>query len=128
MVFRKLPTGVDGYHATNGRLHFIALSRTLSQSERNETLAHELIHAERGGGPLYSDQPAGWDDVVSRDEAAVGREVARRLVPADDLAALIAQTVDLGESVDAVAVAEHFDVSEPVAQLALELLRSGGAA
>lgn len=63
--------------------------------------------------------PASWLAVVVRDEAAVDREVARRLVPPAELVKFLEAMDLLGIGVTAHEVAEHFDVPEVVAAVAL---------
>ncbi len=60
--------------------------------------------------------------MVTRDETAVDREVARRLVPADELARYVEVMMLLELAVTAQDVAEHFDVPPAVAVEALDLL------
>lgn len=96
--------------------HGIVLDDRLGQVERNAVLAHELVHHERGGGAFRPGQPDLWAAVVARDEAAVDAEVARRLVPPDELAAYVARRVDLGECVMAWEIADEFTVPERVAR------------
>ena len=63
-------------------------------------------------------QPATWDAVVARDEAAVDDEVARRLVPPDELAPWVAARVEMGDAVMAWEIAEEWTVPERVARRA----------
>lgn len=107
-----LPDGVDGAHATKGERRAIVIDRALLRSERNAVLAHELIHDERGHLP-----PGASDLEVLREERRVDAEVARRLVPLDELRELVRQRVELGEQVTAADIAEHFDVPEWVARI-----------
>ena len=58
--------------------------------------------------------PASWAPVVVRDEAAVDDEVARRLVPLDELMKFCEVAVLLGLGVTAFDVAENVDVPESV--------------
>ena len=57
--------------------HTITLHPLLTQAERRSTLAHELVHLERG-------QPPDW--AWPREEIIVEEIAARRLVDLDDLA------------------------------------------
>jgi hypothetical protein len=102
---RDLPGGVQGWYSADAEV--ILIDRTLGRAERNAVLAHELVHQERGGGAGYAGQPATWDAVVAREERNVDIEVARRLVPPDELAAWVGSH---SEPVTAEMVAEHFDV------------------
>lgn len=105
-----LPAGVRGFYCDNT----IVLDVGLSRVQRRATLQHELVHAERGvtGDPRL-------------DERGVDDEVARRLVPVDELYAMweIAVLNDL--PVEAWQVAEKFDVPDAVAERAMRLLLKG---
>jgi hypothetical protein len=103
----------------------IALGAHLDQAGRRCALTHELVHHERGGGCSWSRQPDSWAVVVARDEAAVDQEVARRLVPVDQLRDLVTLLTDFGEGVEARHVAEEFDVTVHIAEIALRLLALG---
>lgn len=90
----------------------IVLDDRLGRVQRNATLCHEAIHAERGvtGNKRF-------------DERGVDDEVARRLVPLDDLAELVASICDDGTPIHAWEIAEAFDVPDEVAIRACELLK-----
>jgi hypothetical protein len=92
------------------------LDASLDRTARRCVLAHELVHAERGIG-----HPAASAATMEREEEAVRREVARRLVPPDLLRRFVAARGDLG-GVTAGEVAEEFDVEREVAAKALDLL------
>ena len=89
---RSLPDGVDGWISPGGEGEktVIFVSDRLDYAGRRAVLVHELVHDERGGGAGWVGQPVTWDAVVVRDERAVDREVARRLIPVEELAALVA--------------------------------------
>ena len=72
-------------------------------------LAHELVHAERGIG-----HGAATEATMEREEVAVRREVARRLVPEDDLRAYVVRALTVGP-VTVEQIAEEFDVDHEVA-------------
>lgn len=110
LVWAKLPAGVQGLYID--RPPTILLDTGLSRVERNATLCHELVHHHRGltGDPRL-------------DERDVDNEVARRLVPLDELAELVAAICDDGTPVMAWEIAEAFDVPQRVAERACELLR-----
>lgn len=117
----RLPERLGGgvYVPDNGWAA-VLLDRGLSRVQRRVGLAHELVHDERGGGCGAEGMSPAWNAVVLRDEHAVDREVARRLVPADELQAFAEQ-----HEPDGVAlwqVAEHFDVTDEVAQRACRQL------
>jgi hypothetical protein len=67
--------------------HQIWLCRRLNQSRRRCTLAHEIIHLERG--PVPAD-PIG----LAREERIVSELSARRLISTDQLAAALQWTRD----------------------------------
>src|SRR5688500_16211092 len=69
----------------------ILLDERLDRRTLRAVLAHELVHDERGGGASFIGQPPAWDAVVGRDERRVDVEVARRLVPLDELRARCAE-------------------------------------
>lgn len=104
-----LPKGVRGLFVSDGT---IVLDVGLGRVRRNATLAHELIHDERG---VIGD--------ARLDERGIDDEVARRLVPLDDLAHLVASICDDGTPVMDYEIAEAFDVPIDVAQRACTLLR-----
>jgi hypothetical protein len=66
----------------------ITLAAGLLQRELRTTLTHELIHLERGPAP-EGEQP--------KDEVAVERETARRLISVCELADAVTWTDDLDE-------------------------------
>jgi hypothetical protein len=92
------------------------LDAGLDRRARRCVLAHELVHAERGIG-----HPAATTATMEREEEAVRREVARRLVPPSLLQRFVAARVDLG-GVTVGEVADEFDVEQEVAAKALALL------
>lgn len=96
----------------------ITLHAGLGRIDRRATLAHDLVHDERGLPPASC-------PVLLREkaEAAVRREVARRLVPLDELRAMVFARTSLDEPATAADIAERFDVPEHVARLACTLAR-----
>ena len=70
----SLPAGTRAYVDFDAR--HIFMDSSLLQRERNDALAHELTHLERGR-PV-----AGFEDA---EERAVNEAVARRLIPLDAL-------------------------------------------
>lgn len=78
---------------------------------RRCTLAHELVHVERGGGSEHPDPV-----VRAREEMWVDRVVVDRLVPEDELAAWLAGREDPVTVDD---VAAHWRVTPEYAILAL---------
>ena len=103
----------------DGRV-WILLGQHLPQRDRRAVLAHELEHLRRGS-VRYDGAPATWDAVVAREEIAVDREVARRLVPLEELRAFVSRRASLGECVTVNCVAEAFDVPLWVAREACAL-------
>lgn len=121
-----LPAGVDAVYARRRDRAAIVVSRQLPRRERAAALAHELLHDEVVDDVVTTGArdapPPSWDAVVAREEARIDREVARRCVDLDALAAFVASRIDLGEAVEAADVADWFDVADWVAARALELL------
>lgn len=89
----------------------IALRADTSSGQQRCTLAHEIVHLERGVrdcGP--------W---LAREEFYVDREVALRLLPVTSLAAAIR---DAGGVEDLAEIARHLDVDVATLSLRLSLL------
>ena len=125
---------VDLPDATGGAVYWpegawaaVLIDRRLPRVMRKAALAHELIHDERGGAAGWAGQPATWDDVVARDEVTVDGEVARRLVPSDELRAFIERNVGAELGVTVWEVAKEFDVPDVVAERALRELTKNPA-
>jgi IrrE N-terminal-like domain len=114
-----------GFHARAGERAVIVLDPDLDDPLRRVVLTHELVHHERGGGPQGPDAPATLRDLVQRDEHAVDAEVARRLVPGDQLASVVHELVAGAGSVSIADVAAHFGVPDATARLALAELGAG---
>lgn len=66
----------------------IWIGHGLTQAERRSTLAHELIHAERGDEPCVS----GWHE--DKQERLVSELAARQLITLDKLAEALAWSQD----------------------------------
>lgn len=112
-----------GLYAQRGEARAILLSKHLGRRERNEVLAHELVHDERGGGCARpQDAPRGWQAIVAREERAVDRIVAERLVPLEELDEFCKKIADIEGGVTAEMVAEEFDTTVAMAELSLVLL------
>ena len=111
-----------GFHARAGDHAVIVLDPELDGPLRRAVLTHELVHHERGGGPARPGAPATLDLLVERDERAVHAEVARRLVPPDQLDRLVAELVAGGGGASVHEVAAHFSVPDDVADCALRQL------
>ena len=118
-----------GLHVTRRGLGVIVIDPALGGADQRAVLTHELIHHERGGAVERADAPPSWQSVVEREERAVDREVAHRLVPPDELDRLIAEGRSIGDGVAAADVAARFEVPIWVASLALDRLamRMGAA-
>lgn len=108
------PSAGRGYVIVAGDLEVIVLHHDLDQVERRAGLAHELVHLERGVPP--ADCPP---LLRAKEEAAVRRETALRLVPLDELSTFVNARAELGP-VTARDVCEEFEV--PV-DVALEAMR-----
>lgn len=121
LVFRlaELPAGLRAVYWPRGNRAAIIIDRSLSRVERRAALVHELVHDERGGGAARTGMPACWSAVVARDETIVENEVAHRLVPPAELSDFCRRVTDLGETVEVVQVAAHFEVPVAVAERAL---------
>jgi hypothetical protein len=100
----------------HGGLVTIHLDPRLSQRERRCVLAHELVHDERQLG--Y--EPGTPQGLVDIEERTIWREVARRLVPPDELAAFVARSAPL--PLEVWEIADEFDVDRHVARLACALI------
>lgn len=91
-----LPPGMYGAW-TPGVLH---LSRRLTQAGRRCTLAHELVHLERGPAPTSP-------DLLAAEERAVDIIAARRLITLPSLADAIRWSRHLDEVADECWVDRH---------------------
>jgi hypothetical protein len=114
--FGDVPEGAT-WHRIGGR-DLITIDARARRRDRAALLAHELVHLERGVG-----YPLATAATMEREEAIVRRETARRLVPPQELAELVARRSEV-EPITAALVAEEFDVPEPVAAEALRALRA----
>lgn len=94
----------------------------LDPVEQRCRLAHELVHLDRGS-VRGADAPDTWDAVVAREELAVDREVAAWLVPFDELARVVTRCASGEHPVTAELIATEFEVTPPIATLALAALR-----
>ncbi|HXH58429.1 ImmA/IrrE family metallo-endopeptidase [Iamia sp.] len=119
LVFADLGEGRGRIEDHGDGTRTIYLDASLSRTERSAVLGHEVVHGELD--LLWTDDTP--DHVVSRGERRVDQIVAERLVPADELAALIDRLVGIDVGVSSAEVAEHFDVPELVARRALQFFR-----
>jgi hypothetical protein len=126
VYFEELPAWTGGGMVTYIEGHaVIGIDPRLTPGEQRAVLTHELVHAERDqhhGCTRNPLMPAPWHGVVVREERTVNREVARRLVPPDDLWEFCRGMADIHLGVGPAEVAEQFDVPEWVAVIALEQL------
>ena len=93
------------------RYPVISLRAGTSAAQRRCTLAHEIVHLERGVADCGP-----W---AGREELLVHREVARRLIPVPQLAAAVR---DLGGHAALPELAHLLDVDTETARLRLEIL------
>lgn len=100
----------------------VLIDQELTATQRRCVLAHELIHDERG--LLYRGTPAA---LVDKEERAVRLEVARRLVPPFELMSFVRRRATVGPVMLAT-VADEFDVTPEVAELAMRIVEDGLAA
>lgn len=115
-----LPRSTGGaMYVRDGDRAWIVLADWLTQRERKCALAHELIHDELGSSCRCIGMPPAWEAVVAREEAAIDREAARRLIPHVELAQFLArQAGTFDPAVTLHDIAEQFDVIERYADLA----------
>ena len=101
---------------------WVVLDPDLDPAEQRCRLAHELVHLERGSVRAPCAPPS-WDAVVAREELAVDREVASWLVPSRELARFVRGHASADLGITSAIVATEFEVTEPIAALALADLR-----
>lgn len=92
----------------------IVMDPAMSQVDRNAHLVHELIHDERG--IFYP--PATPPALVEKEEYAVRKETALRMLPMEDLIRFVEATQEF-VPITAEVVAERFSVPVPVAREAM---------
>ena len=97
LAHADLPRGLRGF--TDFWTNSVILNRRLRQVERRCTICHELVHIERG--PLPDD-----DRLAAREESAVEREAARRLIELQPLGEALAWSRHISEAADALWVTE----------------------
>lgn len=100
---------------------WILIDPTASPVHQRCRLAHELVHLDRGSWRCrYS--PQTMDDKVAREESRVDAEVADWLVDHHELWVVVGDMVSAGEDVTRRVVAQHFQVTKPIAGIALDRL------
>ena len=97
LTFADLPHGRRG--VTDFWARTVALDSRLRQVERRCVICHELVHIERG--PLPDDER-----LAAREESAVEREVACRLIELQPLGEALAWSRHISEAADALWVTE----------------------
>lgn len=115
--FVEMPDGTRGGWIRQGERATILLDYRLDRRQRNATLAHELVHDERGLD-LGPTTPVA---LRAKEEAIVDRLTTTRLVPLDALGAFVIRRGPV-EPITAVLVGEEFDVPVETAVRALGLL------
>lgn len=93
-----LPRGVHGF--TDFIAGTVTIDRRLLQVERRCTVAHEIVHIERG--PVPADPV-----LAAREESAVEAETARRLIELHELGGALAWANHPAEAADVLWVTEH---------------------
>jgi hypothetical protein len=93
----------------------ILLDPALGRRTRNEVLAHELVHAERGVG-----FPAASAETMEIEEVRVWRTALERLAPPEEVEAFLLRRGTVGP-VFVHDLAEEFDLSEEAAVRVAEL-------
>lgn len=88
----------------------IVLDARLSRRERRCTLAHELVHDERGIAYTATTPAA----LIQAEERAVQRETVRRLIPPSRLERLVNQMTP--DPVTVLDIADEFDVDARTAR------------
>lgn len=98
----------------------ILLDETLDRRTRQEVLAHELVHAERGVG-----WPEATAATMELEEERVWRIALRRLVPPAQIARFLAERGSVGP-VTVADLAEEFDLSADAAARVARLYAVSG--
>ncbi|MBK5222502.1 MAG: hypothetical protein JJE52_06445 [Acidimicrobiia bacterium] len=112
MRWLELPDGVEGLWWREGDRSIIDLSITFTRRELRAVLAHHLMPVERGIG--YTRLTP--DGLVGKEEAAVDRIVAERLVPTEPLPLFVAARLTPHEGATVLHMAVEFDVPLEVAE------------
>lgn len=84
-------------HGTDAKTHWpsrtVIIDVDLRQAQRRSAICHESIHIERGPVP---DHPV----LAAREEAAVEREAARRMIDIHDLGEALAWSLSMAETAE----------------------------
>lgn len=115
------PETGGGAHAAYPDGHVVLIDDQLDGPDRHDTLAHELVHVERGALPQPI--PRRLEHLVAREERCCWDIVADRVIPPAVLAAWCDRQTALGHAVGVNEVVDEFGVSRRVAEVALENLR-----
>lgn len=110
LVWERLPVEIVGLIDHHHRR--ITLDPRQTQAERRSTIAHELVHAERGPAPRCP----WWE---AREERITDAVAARRLIGLHQLGEALAWSSDLDE------VADELWVDVPTVEARLAHLRPG---
>lgn len=115
LVVAALPDHTGGAQvAEHGGRYVVTIDPRLGQAARNEALAHELTHVERG--LLPADAP---DWLLAKEEARVRRLVAQRLVDSPALARLVEVAEREGWALEAADLLDELGMPHDESSLAL---------
>jgi hypothetical protein len=109
----------------DGPHRYIVVDPDLHGAQRRCVIEHERIHLQRGQPTDRPGSPPGWAAVVAREEHLVDQCVAKRLVCPTQLAELRRQAEASGP-MTAAEVADHLEVTEEVARIAMRYLPDPG--
>lgn len=118
LAWASLSVGRGRIEQTSDGRRRIILDPALGRRQRSVVLGHELVHDELD--LLWP--PGSPPGLVAKGERLVDRINAERTIPLGALRAYIDRLVDLGEAVTSPMVAEQFDTTEELAELAMRLI------
>lgn len=107
-----------------GTRTWVVLDLRGSPVEQRCRLAHELVHIDRGSWRCRF-APATWNDKIAREERRVDEDVADWLVPGQELLEVVTALVAEGSEVTTKVIAAEFQVTRPIARIALDRLDRG---
>lgn len=113
--------GERGRWTRHGDHDEILLDETLDRQARQEVLAHELVHVERGVG-----WPGATAATMELEEERVWRIALRRLAPLAEIERFVLARVTVGP-VTIADLAEEFDLSDQAAERIARLLAVTGS-